>query len=56
LEAGALGLLTSILAVQAIRGAMRNADNVAALMPSLGLNVLITLFTPLLLTIGGFIP
>jgi len=51
----ALGLLTSILAVQTIRGAIRNADNIAALLPSLGQNVLISLVTPVLLTIGAFI-
>jgi 1,4-dihydroxy-2-naphthoate octaprenyltransferase len=51
----ALALLTSILAIQAIRGALHNADNIPALMPSLGQNVLISLITPVLLTVGAFI-
>jgi len=51
----ALGLLTSFLAVQAIRVTGKNAENTAALMPALGQNVLISILTPILLAIGAFI-
>jgi 1,4-dihydroxy-2-naphthoate octaprenyltransferase len=47
-----LGLLTAVLAWRAIRGAMRFADDTAALVPVLGLNVQITLLTPTLVAIG----
>jgi 1,4-dihydroxy-2-naphthoate polyprenyltransferase len=47
-----LGLLTAPLAWQAGRGAYQNADNMAQLVPSMGLNVIINLATPVLLAIG----
>jgi 1,4-dihydroxy-2-naphthoate octaprenyltransferase len=50
-----LALLTLVLAVQVIRNLLSNSDNVSALIPSLGQNVLINLLTPALLTIGFFI-
>jgi 1,4-dihydroxy-2-naphthoate octaprenyltransferase len=50
-----LGLLTLVLAVQVIRNLLANADNVPALIPSMGQNVLINLLTPALLTIGFFV-
>lgn len=52
---GLLGLLTLFLAVRAIAGVHRNAENIPALIPTLGQNVLINLATPLLLALGSFI-
>jgi 1,4-dihydroxy-2-naphthoate octaprenyltransferase len=50
-----LALLTSVLAWKAYRGARENAENIPALVPSMGLNVIIVLVTPVLLAIGLFI-
>ena len=50
-----LALLTIPLAWKAFRGAQENADNIPALVPSMGLNVIICLATPTLLAIGLFI-
>jgi 1,4-dihydroxy-2-naphthoate polyprenyltransferase len=50
-----LGLLTLLLAVPVIANVARNAENVPALIPSMGQNVLINLLTPTLLAIGLFI-
>ncbi len=50
-----LALLTIVLAIQVIRNVLMNSENVPALMPSLGQNVLINLATPILLAIGLFI-
>jgi 1,4-dihydroxy-2-naphthoate octaprenyltransferase len=50
-----LGLLTLVLAVQVIRNLLANSENVPALIPSMGQNVLINLLTPTLLAIGFFI-
>jgi 1,4-dihydroxy-2-naphthoate octaprenyltransferase len=50
-----LGVLTAVLAWKAYRGAQENAENIPALVPSLGLNVIIVLTTPVLLAIGLFI-
>jgi 1,4-dihydroxy-2-naphthoate polyprenyltransferase len=47
-----LGILTLPLAAGAIRGVMRNAENVPGLVPFMGLNVLINLATPVLLAVG----
>jgi 1,4-dihydroxy-2-naphthoate polyprenyltransferase len=47
-----LGLLTAPLAWRALRGAVRYADDIPNLIPILGLNVEITLLTPLLTAIG----
>ena len=45
-------LLTLPLALRAIRDAVRFADDIPHLIPTLGLNVIITLLTPLLLALG----
>ncbi len=50
-----IGLLTLFLAVQIIRNVLANSENVPALMPSLGQNVIVNLATPLLLAIGLFL-
>jgi 1,4-dihydroxy-2-naphthoate octaprenyltransferase len=50
-----LALLTVILAWKAYRGAYKNADNIPALIPSMGMNVVINLTTPVLLAVGLFI-
>ncbi|MFH2102528.1 MAG: prenyltransferase [Chloroflexota bacterium] len=50
-----LGLVTLVLAVPVIRRVSRNAENLPALMPALGQNVLINLLTPTLVAIGLFI-
>lgn len=47
-----LALLTLVLAVQVIRNVLRNSDNIPALIPALGQNVLINLATPVLLAVG----
>lgn len=47
-----LALLTLVLAVQVIRNVLRNSDNIPALIPAMGQNVLINLATPVLLAIG----
>ncbi len=50
-----LGLLTLVLAVKVIRGVLANSENVPALIPSMGQNVLINLITPVLVAVGLFI-
>lgn len=50
-----LSLLTIVIAVQAGRGALTHAENIPALVPSMGMNVIINLLTPLLLAVGLFI-
>ncbi len=50
-----LGLLTLVLAVPVIRNVLKNSENVPALIPSMGQNVLINLLTPVLLAVGLFI-
>jgi 1,4-dihydroxy-2-naphthoate octaprenyltransferase len=52
---GLLALMTIIPAWIAFRGAYQNADNIPALIPSMGLNVVINLTTPILLAIGLFL-
>lgn len=47
-----LGLLSGVLAWRAIQGATQFADEIAALIPIMGLNVQITLLTPTLVAIG----
>jgi 1,4-dihydroxy-2-naphthoate octaprenyltransferase len=46
------GLLTISLAIPAFWGAYRHGDNVKELIPFLGLNVLINIITPALMTVG----
>lgn len=50
-----IALLTAILAWQAYQGAKQNAENIPALIPAMGLNVIIILSTPALLAVGLFI-
>jgi 1,4-dihydroxy-2-naphthoate polyprenyltransferase len=50
-----IGLLTLLIAVQIIRNVLANSDNVPALIPSLGQNVIVNLATPLLLAVGLFL-
>ena len=47
-----IALLTAIFAWRAYRGARVNAENIPALIPSMGMNVIIVLATPILLAIG----
>jgi 1,4-dihydroxy-2-naphthoate octaprenyltransferase len=53
--AALLGLLTLVIAVPTALGAYRNADDMEKLAPSLGMNVLLNILTPLLAAIGLFI-
>ena len=50
-----LGLLTLVISVQVIRNVLINSENIPALIPSMGQNVLINLLTPALVAIGFFI-
>jgi 1,4-dihydroxy-2-naphthoate octaprenyltransferase len=50
--AALLGLLTVVIAVPVGIGAYRYADDLEKLMPSLGLNVLLTVLTPILAAVG----
>lgn len=50
--AALLGLLTVVIAVPVGIGAYRNADDMEKLMPSLGLNVLLIVLTPILVAVG----
>jgi 1,4-dihydroxy-2-naphthoate polyprenyltransferase len=46
------GLLTLPIAAIAIRGAIRNAENIPALIPFMGMNVILNLATPVLFAAG----
>lgn len=50
-----LALLTLVFAVQIIRSVLANAENVPALLPTMGQNVIVNLLTPVLLAIGLFL-
>lgn len=50
--AALLGLLTIPLAIRTARGAHRHADDMEQLVPLMGLNVLITILTPVLTAVG----
>jgi 1,4-dihydroxy-2-naphthoate octaprenyltransferase len=50
-----LALLTVVFAVQIIRSVLKNSENVPALIPAMGQNVIVNLLTPVLLAIGLFI-
>jgi 1,4-dihydroxy-2-naphthoate octaprenyltransferase len=50
-----LGLLTLPLAVHVARGLAAEQENIPALVPFLGKNVILTLATPLLLAVGIFV-
>jgi len=47
-----LGLLTLPFGIKAIKGALKNHDDIENLVPSLGANILVVLVTPLLMSIG----
>jgi 1,4-dihydroxy-2-naphthoate octaprenyltransferase len=50
--AGLLGLLSLVVAVPTAIGVYRYAENLEKLVPYLGLNVLLTVATPVLVAIG----
>jgi 1,4-dihydroxy-2-naphthoate octaprenyltransferase len=50
-----ISLLTAILAWRAYQGAIKNADNIPALIPSMGMNVIINLSMPILFAFGLFL-
>ena len=50
-----LALLTAPIAWKSYTGAYKHADDVPSLIPSMGMNVVINLATPVLLAIGLFI-
>jgi 1,4-dihydroxy-2-naphthoate octaprenyltransferase len=50
-----LGLLTVPLAVNAVRGAARHNQEIPALIPFMGQNVMINLATPVLVAVGLFV-
>ena len=50
-----LALLTGVIAIQIIRSVLKNSENVPALIPAMGQNVIVNLLTPVLLAIGLFI-
>jgi len=50
-----LALLTLVFAVQITRNVLANSENVPALIPAMGQNVIVNLLTPVLLAIGLFI-
>ncbi|MCA1900025.1 MAG: prenyltransferase, partial [Chloroflexi bacterium] len=50
-----LGLATLLIAIPAGKGAYQFADDIARLIPHMGLNVGVNLLTPLLMAIGLFI-
>jgi len=50
-----LALLTLVFAVQIIRNVLANSENIPALIPAMGQNVIVNLLTPVLLAIGLFI-
>ncbi|RPI91624.1 MAG: prenyltransferase [Chloroflexi bacterium] len=50
-----LALLTVVFAIQIVRSVLANSENVPALLPAMGQNVLVNLLTPVLLAIGLFI-
>jgi 1,4-dihydroxy-2-naphthoate octaprenyltransferase len=50
-----LALLPAVLAWKTYQSVSRNADEIPALIPSMGMNVIINLITPVLLAIGLFL-
>lgn len=50
-----LGLLSIVIAIPNIKSVLKNAEDVAQLLPSLGQNVLLNLLTPVLVGIGFLI-
>jgi 1,4-dihydroxy-2-naphthoate octaprenyltransferase len=53
--ASLVALVTIVLAVTIVKGAMRYADDTPKLIPFMGRNVLINILTPMLLAIGLFV-
>ncbi|MCL6559489.1 MAG: prenyltransferase, partial [Firmicutes bacterium] len=54
-RAGLIGLGTAVIAVPAYLGARRHAEDIRKLVPSMGLNVIINILTPVLVAVGLFI-
>jgi 1,4-dihydroxy-2-naphthoate octaprenyltransferase len=50
-----LGLATLVLAVPALRGAVRYHENIKRLLPFMGLNVMVNIATPVLMAVGMFL-
>ncbi len=50
-----LGLITVIIAVPAFIGVVRYAENIEKLMPYMGLNVILNIITPVLVSVGLFL-
>ncbi len=50
-----LGLITLVIAVPAISGALRFHDDIKKLVPFMGMNVIINIVTPVLVAVGLFI-
>ena len=50
-----LALITLVLSTQIIRSVLANSENIPALVPAMGQNVIVNLLTPVLLAIGLFI-
>jgi 1,4-dihydroxy-2-naphthoate octaprenyltransferase len=50
-----LALLTIVFAIQIIQTLLANSENVPALVPAMGQNIIVNLLTPVLLAIGLFI-
>jgi 1,4-dihydroxy-2-naphthoate octaprenyltransferase len=52
---GLLALITLTISIQIIRNVLANSENIPALIPAMGQNVIVNLLTPVLLAIGLFI-
>jgi len=53
--ASLLGLLTLVLGVQIIRRVLLHNEDIEKLIPALGMNVIVTVLTPVLIAVGLFI-
>ena len=51
-----LGLLTVVIAAPVFLNAVRHSEDLKKLVPFMGLNVILTLLTPLLVAVGLFVP
>jgi 1,4-dihydroxy-2-naphthoate octaprenyltransferase len=49
-----LGVLTIVIAIQIVRNLLKNSENIPALIPAMGQNVIVSLLTPGLLAIELF--
>jgi 1,4-dihydroxy-2-naphthoate octaprenyltransferase len=54
-SASLLGLLTLVLGVQIIRSVLLHNEDIEKLIPALGMNVIVTILTPVLIAVGLFI-